>query len=193
MALEDILKKIRSDAEKKRAEIREAALVSARRREEEQKKRGESLKEDTLAKFRQEADRERERIVVNARIQFKKEILSVKQQFISEVFLSGLDGIKKSKKEYQAFLEKILSRFARGDEEVILSSRDRENFSGQWLEAFNRKNHLKLKYSKESGKISGGIIIRAGKKEINAGLETLIKEIRDKYEAQIAKILFEEL
>ena len=193
MALEDILKKIRSDAEKKRAEIREAALISARRREEEQKKRGESLKEDTLAKFRQEADRERERIVVNARIQFKKEILSVKQQFISEVFLSGLDGIKKSKKEYQAFLEKILSRFARGDEEVILSSRDRENFSGQWLEAFNRKNHLKLKYSKESGKISGGIIIRAGKKEINAGLETLIKEIRGKYEAQIAKILFEEL
>lgn len=193
MALEDILKKIRSDAEKKRAEIKEAVLVSARRREEEQKKRGESLKKDTLAKFHQEAAREREKIVVNTRIQLKKEILSVKQQFISEVFLSALNGIKKSKKEYQAFLERILSRFARGEEEIILSSRDRENFSGKWLEVFNRKNRLKLKYSKESGKISGGIIIRAGKKEINASLETLIKEIRDRYEAQIAKILFEEL
>ncbi|MEA3369315.1 MAG: V-type ATP synthase subunit E [Candidatus Ratteibacteria bacterium] len=193
MALEDILKKIRSDAGEKRAEIKEAALVSAGRREEEQKKRGETLKKDTLAKFRQEAAKERERIVVNTRIQIKKEILSHKQQFISEVFLSGLNGIKKSKERYQAFLERILSRFARGEEEIILSSRDRENFSGKWLEAFNRKNRLKLKYSKESGKISGGIIVRAGKKEINASLETLIKEIRDRYEAQIAKILFEEL
>ena len=192
MAIEDILKKIRSDAEKKRVEIEEAALVSARRREEEQKEKAESLRKNILAKFRQEADKDRERIVVNTRIQIKKEILSHKQQFISEVFLSALNGMKKSKEGYQAFLERTLSRFARGDEEVILSSRDRENFSSEWLEAFNRKNRLELKYSKESGKISGGIIIRDGKKEINASLETLVKEIRDRYEAQIAKILFEE-
>ena len=193
MALENILERIRAERDEKIKEIREEALDSAGQKKNEGKKKGELLKKEILAKAREEAGRARARIIVNARIQIKKDILSLKQNFTRSVFVKAFDSIKKSEETYRKFIEKILFQFVRGDEEIILSSQDRKKFSERWLNEFNKKNKLRLKYCREAGKISGGVIIRSGRKEINASLKILIKETQGKYEAEIAKILFGEL
>ncbi len=193
MALEDILEKIKSDAEREAAKVKKEALSSARQITDEARKKGEFLKKEILFKAGEEAAKIKERILVNTQVQIKKDILSFKQKFIQDVLIKAMDKMRKSKDLYQAFLEKTLLETALGNEEIILSAQDRREFSNKWLEGFNKKHHLKLNYSKKIGKISGGMVIRSGKKEINAGLEILIKEIREKRGAEIAKILFGEL
>jgi len=193
MALENILEKIRFDRDMKVKEIKEEALNTVGQKEREVKNKGELLKSEILEKAREEADRIRERIIVNARIQVKKDILLFKQNFVQSVFIKAFGKIRELEKIYRKFIEKILSQFAQGDEEIILSSRDKKNFSEKWLKGFNKKNKLRLKYSKQAGKISGGVIIRSGRKETNASLKVLMKDIQEKHEAEIAKILFGEL
>ncbi len=192
MALENIVQKLRFDRDQKIKEIKEAALSVARRSEEEGNQKGELLKKEILSEIRGEAEKNRERVIVNAQIQSRKEILSFKQQGIDKIFIKAFDDIRKSEKLYRQLIEKIIIKAVKKDEEIIICSRDKKIFSERWLKNLNKKNNLSLKISKETGRFSGGVIIRAGKKEFNASFKTLMKESQEKYEVEITRILFQE-
>ena len=193
MAVKDIIEKIRTDRDMAVQKIKEEALSSSREKEREGERKASILEEEFMKKAKEDASRKKEKIIVEAQVQVRKDILSFKQDFLKEAFRKAEEKIKESDRLYQEFLEKVLSRFSQGEEEVIFSPFKKEKFSLSWLKDFNKKNKLNLKFSRERAKNSGGVIIRDGKKEINGSLKALIRQIQENYQAEIAKILFEEL
>jgi V/A-type H+-transporting ATPase subunit E len=82
--------------------------------------------------------------------------------------------------------------------EVILSSRDRENYGEKLMAAFERglgsrfpaTALRKLHLAKETAPIDGGLILRAGDVETNCALSMLMAENRRETEGRVNRILF---
>ena len=109
MAVEDILKKIKADAEEAASRIvaegeKDAGAVAA-----EARARIESQRERVRAKARQRADEERNRIVTLARLSGRRELLSEKQRLIDRVFEETRQSIvEMDRDEYRRLIGTLL-------------------------------------------------------------------------------------
>lgn len=82
--------------------------------------------------------------------------------------------------------------------EVIMSSRDRENYGEKLMAAFEQglgsrfpaTALRKLRLAKETAPIDGGLILRAGAVETNCALSMLMAENRRETEGKVNRILF---
>ena len=85
------------------------------------------------------------------------------------------------------------------DVEVVLSSRDRQAFSGEWDEVVRRVEgltgkHSRLLLSKETVSASGGAVLRSpdGRKLFDATFEARIEALREALREEVSRRLFEE-
>jgi V/A-type H+-transporting ATPase subunit E len=192
MALKDIVEKIIKDAEEEgREKVKEAEKKAAEILREAEKK-SEELKKKIVEKAEKEAAEEKKRIIALARLEVRNKLLEKKKDLIEEVFQEASKRISSvSKDKYRNFLKKVILEAAEsGEEEVILNERDRELVDAKFFEEINQelqKNGKKgsLKLSSEAREIEGGVILKKNGLEINASLETLLKELRSEKEKEI--------
>jgi V/A-type H+-transporting ATPase subunit E len=193
MAVEDILKRISSDAEKAAQEIlaetrREADAILAQSRE----KSGLEL-ERMRAKARQRATEERNRIVTLAKLGARRDLLQEKQALIDRVFEDVRTSVATmGADEYRRLMKVFLVRTVEaGDEEVIVDEGERridQGFLDQVSKELGKPGRLTL--SSESRRIGGGFVLRRGKTETNCALDTILRDARDRLETEVAGILF---
>lgn len=140
-----------------------------------------------------EADSERVKRV--AEMECRKDILSLKQDMISEAFklaqekLSSMQG-----DEYVDFLVKLAVKAAgEGERELIFNSRDRAAVGAEVVEKANAalQGKAKLSLSDEIREIAAGLIVKAGGIEVNCSVESLIASKRSELASQLAQIMFE--
>jgi V/A-type H+-transporting ATPase subunit E len=192
MALKDIVEKIIKDAEEEGKEkVKEAEKKAAEILKEAEKK-SEELKKKIVEKAEKEAAEEKKRIIALARLEMRNKLLEKKKNLIEEVFQEASKRISSVPKDkYRSFLKKVILEAAEsGEEEVILNERDRELVDAKFLGEINQelqKNGKKgsLKLSSETREIEGGVILKKDGLEINASLETLLKELRSEKEKEI--------
>lgn len=192
MALKDIVEKIIKDAEE---EGREKVKEAERKAEEimkEAEKESEELKRKIVERAGKEAAEEKKRIIALARLEMRNKLLEKKKDFIEEVFQEASKRISTvSRDKYRNFLKKVILEAAEsGEEEIILNEGDRGLVDTKFLQEINQelqKNGRKggLKLSSESREIEGGVILKKDGLEINASLETLLKELRSEREKEI--------
>lgn len=198
MAIEDILRKIRSESEAKASEIihnaeseKESILKKA---EEEAAKLGEKL----LKEGKDSAAQERKREITMTNLEAKKNILAIKQKLIEEAFERALNNLYSfPAEEYRSAIKKMLiSAVVSGEEEVITSVADKEKLTSVFITEVNealekegKKGNLRL--SSEERNIRGGFILRDGRKEINLSFDSLIEEKRDELEESLIGIIFD--
>lgn len=193
MAVDDILKKIRADAEdaarqivsESRAEA-DALLDAAREKIAAEKARLE-------AKAQQRADEERNRIITLARLGARRELLSEKQRLIDTVFDETRKKVlSMGRDEYRAFIGTVLEEALEpGDYEVIIGeSEDRIDQSFLDQAARDAGGRSKLTLAAERRPISGGLILKRGRTETNCSLDAIIREARERLETEVAAILF---
>ena len=82
--------------------------------------------------------------------------------------------------------------------EILLEKRDREKLGEALLGNFKRRivgkdmgdlpNRVRL--SKDTANIDGGLVLRCGNIEINSSIESIFSYLRPKLQAEVAKILF---
>lgn len=195
MAVQDILKKIKSDAEANASDIvaegksaGEQVLTAARSDIDAQK-------EKLVARARQRADEERNRIITLARLAARRELLNEKQELIDRVFdetrksILGMDA-----GEYRKLMRGFLEANAdTGNEEVIIDaneSRIDQAFLDEVSRSLGRGSGLKL--SSERRPIGGGFFLREGNVETNCTLDTILRDARERVETDVAAILFGE-
>lgn len=193
MAVDDILKRIRADADEAGRGIlaeakREADAVLARARE-----KAEAERTRLRARAKQRSDEERNRIVTLAKLSARRDLLSEKQGLIDRVF----DETRKSiiampADEYGRFIKGFLRRTVEtGDEEVIVGEGERridQKLLDEVSSELGKPGGLKL--SSERRAIGGGFILRRGKTETNCALDTILRDARERLETDVAGILF---
>lgn len=193
MAVEDILKKIRADAEETAHRIVADAQAAADEVTAEARERIESQGERMRAKAGQRADEERNRIVTLARLSARRELLSEKQRLIDRVFEETRKSIlEMGPDDYRRLISAFL-RDAReaGDVEVIIDTNE-TRIDQDFLDEVARelKGGGRLTLSSERRDIGGGFILRSGRTETNCTLETILRDARERMETEVASILF---
>jgi V/A-type H+-transporting ATPase subunit E len=193
MAVEDILNKIRADADEAGRGIlaeakREADAVLARARE-----KAEAERARLRARAKQRSDEEKNRIVTLAKLAARRDLLTEKQGLIGRVFDETRKSIiAMSADEYGRFIRNFLKRSVEtGDEEVIVGEGERR-IDQKLLDDVSRELGKPggLRLSSERRAIDGGFILRRGKTETNCALDTILRDARERLETDVAGILF---
>jgi len=195
MAVQDILKKIKADAEASASEIVAEGKAAGEMVLTDARKDINAQKEKLMAHARQRADEERNRIITLARLAARRDLLTEKQALIDRVF----DETRKSvltmdAGEYRKLMRGFLEANAdTGNEEVIIDaneSRIDQAFLDEVSRSLGRGSGLKL--ASERRAIEGGFFLREGSVETNCALDTILRDVRERVETDVAAILFGE-
>ena len=195
MAVDDILKKIKADAEEAARKIVAEGQAAADVVASEARERTDVQKKKLRARAEQRAHEERNRITTLARLAARRELLVEKQALIDRVFDEAEERIAAMKQaEYREFIGGFLKNTVESGEEEVLIGEGERRLDQAFLDSVSKELGLGggLKLSSERRPISGGFILRSGRVETNCSLSTILRDAREKLETEVAAILFGE-
>ncbi|MDW7652072.1 MAG: V-type ATP synthase subunit E family protein [Bacillota bacterium] len=179
----------------------EKVLSEAKSRAEEivngAEKQADVRSKKILEQAQVEAGERRNRARTIAELDARKAILGAKEELIEDTFRQALARLQNQKpEEAQKIIQPmLLSAVQTGREEIIVSDRDRELFTPEFLAALNKAlekqgKEGKLILSEQTREIMGGFILRSGEVEINSSFDTILRMQRDHLEPAVAAALF---
>ena len=126
-----------------------------------------------------------------SRMEARKNVLAVKQEMVDRSFAMAREKIvSMPDADYTAFLVSLVRQAgAAGDEEIILSARDRGKVGEALMKALNADGK-RLTLSDETRDISGGLILRRGAIETNCSVDLLLEMSRGELAGKVAGVLF---
>jgi len=198
MSLEKILARITEDTQKEVDRITERATSNAEEIIRKAKAEAEMLKAESLQRAEEEAAQRKERIVAMAHLDLRKRLLDEKQRAIGVLFQKAIETLcKLEDDEYRALMKRmLLSGVQTGEEEIILSQRDRTRLTQSFIDELNeelrndgKKGNLTI--SQEIREMSGGFVLRRGNIELNSAFESLFQSSRDELESEVGRLLFD--
>jgi V/A-type H+-transporting ATPase subunit E len=170
----------------------------------ESEKKAQTKKSAILAKGQQLAERERQRVLADAKMQVKRETFDVKEDLIKKAFGDAearLKGLADTP-EYGNILKKMIAESAvvvgGGPLEVLVRKKDRALLSGKALVDLGEEiakatgKDTALSLSEEAINTIGGAIVRSksGSIEANNTIESRISRLRSELRFKVAEILF---
>ena len=197
MSLEKIIEHIKQDAQVQVDELKDKASKEAGKILQNAGDEANSYKAQALENAKAEAQQRKQRLISSANLEFRKEILAEKQNAIDLAFQKAVNTLTQmNDEEYRQTIKKMLiSSVQTGDEELVLSVRDKARINENFLKDVNKelvkaRKKGNLKISKDTYNILGGFVLRKGNIEINNSFESLFKSFRDDLEAEVSKVLF---
>lgn len=193
MAVDDILKKIESDAEEAARAIVAETEAEAETLLEGARKKAAAERERLRARAEQHAAEERNRIITLAKLSARRALLSEKQRLIDRVFADareemtamGRDDYRRAMRAY------LLDSVESGDEQVVIDENETridQAFLDEVSREIGRGGGLKL--SAERRPIGGGFVLVAGRIEVNCAVDTILRDARASLETEVAGMLF---
>jgi len=190
---EKILAEANSQAEQTLEEARARAAQIAAKGEQD----AEARKKSVLEQARVQADERRRRAQTIAGLDARKAVLAAKEELIEETFRQAVSRLQNmdSKAYEDMIFSMLLTAVQTGNEQVIVSARDKERFTPEFLDRVNRElakqgKQGNLALAAETREIQGGFILRAGDVEINSSFDSILRMQRDRLEPEVAAILF---
>lgn len=193
--LEKLTGQIDADVQK---EI-DAALVQARSQAQEIQSWYESQAQIQVEAIRRKGQQDavfrQERLVDEAKMQARRDILATKQELIGRAFDLALEKLLElPEKEYVALLADLAVKASSTKKEaVIFSQKDRTRYGKTVVTQANEKlggGHLTL--SEQTRPIKGGLILQDSQVETNCSFEVLIHLQRNTLSAEVAQVLSKE-
>lgn len=200
MSFENLLEKIGEDARIEGRAIVDAAKEEAARLLSEGEEEARSAAESIRTTFRERGERERTKIMSEALAESRANFLSAQDNLFEEAFTEAVaDFADLPEERYRAWLKRvILENASGGREEVVAPAYDRGLLAGGLLDEINLAlqaggGQASLTLSGEEAGFDHGVILRSGNYINNLSLETLMREVRDRHEEDVLKILFGEV
>ena len=194
---ERIKTKILEDAKAKAVETEEQARQEAKEIMEKALADAEWKKDILLKKAETEGTEAYRRIVSNAGLDGRKEILKTKQEMVEAAFKKAMEKVASMPdNEYQRFLEDmVVAASAKGTGEIMLSAEDLKRIDNKFMSNIKtrlEKSGIKssLTLSKETIQAVGGFKLKSGDVEINSTLEIIFEMIKPACESDVVKVLF---
>ncbi len=197
MSINEIKEKILGDALEEKRKIQKEAEIEIEKIKSLAKKEIESIKKEILERYNQESELKEKKIITEAILNTKKDILSEKQAIINNIFSEALNRINKLEDEkYLSLLEKlILDNIETGEETVYIGKQERKAINHEFIKKINEKLNLQgkkglLELSKKRLPILGGVVLGSGEVKKNASLEVILEKVKDEIETELNKFLF---
>jgi len=197
MGLEEIFKSIDEKVKREVDSIKREAEEQKKKILEEAEKKAEERKKQIIKDSKKQAEEQMRKELIKVRREEKKKILTFKSEVMEEVFREAQNRFLNLKKEeyLSSIKQNLISNIKRGDEEIIMSPRDKElidvNFLDEIKKAVIAKGQKpKLKFIFELNKEERGFIIKSKNVQVNATVSTLFSTIKDKEEIEVARLLF---
>lgn len=197
MSLEKIIERIQRDAKAETDNILSQASATANKIIDDAQREADTIRTRMIENAKKEAEQRKQRIISSANLEMRKNILSEKQKAIDSAFSTALNMLQNmNDEEYKKIIkEMIIKNVQTGDEEIILSERDKKRLGQTFVAEINNQLSRKMKkgnlrMSDEVRNISGGFILRRGEIELNSSFDSLFKALREDLEAEVSRILF---
>lgn len=189
MSLEDIQKKIISDAEKKKAEIIAEAERNSSSLLSKAKQLAENYRKDQEKSIVSKGESIERGLIIDARRKLMNEKLLRKRKRIEQVFSQAKEIVFQSS-DYSVFMKKLVLESVTTKDEEILLGKNETILDQDWLDDINKTLSAKLSFAKEKGDFEGGIFLVGNEFSVNISLEMLFQLLREETEKPVADILF---
>jgi len=203
MGVDEIISKIREDANREAEKIKDEAQIEANKILEDAKKEAEKRKNEILKKGEKEAEMIKNRIIAEAKLEVRKKMLMKREELIEKAVKKLKEDLIKlpEKEDYSTLLFKLIIEgiIAVGEEEIILdlNKRDYEMLNSKVIWAI--ESEMEKLFNKpvivRKGNIVdiiGGCIVKNkdGSKICNNSLEAVFERNLENIKGKIAEVLF---
>ena len=188
MAENNLISRILSDASATADAIIQKARFSAVENKKQAEERAMQLRQETYLALEEQRKKTLERKATVAEIDAKKELLSAKVECVDMAFFKALQKLcELDKKEYTAFVVKMLNKYADNGDVVVLAKNcvvDKQEISK--TDVFFAKN---LSFG-EDGDFAGGLVLCGKNYDKRLTFEELLREERSVLQGEIfAKLI----
>lgn len=187
MALQDILQKIKQEAETELKALEEEHDKKLKTVDEEFEDLKAEANEDMDDKVETNSKKIMNKMTTIAKMEAKNKLLKEKRELLDEIFEEALAKLVDSP-NYKDLIVGLLKHAGISGEDVeVVPAKGKESETKSALEASGKS----FKMSEKAGSIKGGFILVSDKIEINNSFESILnKQLRSDLELEIAKTLF---
>uniref|UniRef100_A0A7V3NU24 V-ATPase subunit E n=1 Tax=candidate division WOR-3 bacterium TaxID=2052148 RepID=A0A7V3NU24_UNCW3 len=190
MGLQEILNKIKEEADLKRREILDKAISERDRILQDADNRVKEI----LAKAQQEKEKlviqRLNALIADYEIRSNVEIAKVKRDILKEIYGKVQRHILEDKGIYSEIVKRLFEIVElNGDEEIFVSENE-SVITKDFIEKLNKEKGWNLRISEKPVKISGGFIARGSHSTIDASIEKLMEILQEETEVHVSNILF---
>ena len=190
MALSDILQKIKDEAGKKAAFMRQVADDEIAKIKLEGTDRAKARRAEITVRVEQKSANLLEKAKLLAKMEAKNLLLMEKRQVIEDVYVEAVKELEHLKGHD---LEKLMVSMFKAASKTMPKAQVTVS-AGQRHQAEEAIREAKVDYrvKEESSELVGGMILAEGRQEMNLSFRYVLNQIvRPKTEMNVAKILFE--
>jgi V/A-type H+-transporting ATPase subunit E len=190
LGLQEILNKIKEEADLKRREILDKAISERDRILQDADNRVKEI----LAKAQQEKEKlviqRLNALIADYEIRSNVEIAKVKRDILKEIYGKVQRHILEDKGIYSEIVKRLFGIVElNGDEEIFVSENE-SVITKDFIEKLNKEKGWNLRISEKPVKISGGFIARGSHSTIDASIEKLMEILQEETEVHVSNILF---
>jgi V/A-type H+-transporting ATPase subunit E len=190
LGLQEILNKIKEEADLKRREILDKAISERDRILQDADNRVKEI----LAKAQQEKEKlviqRLNALIADYEIRSNVEIAKVKRDILKELYGKVQRHILEDKGIYSEIVKRLFEIVElNGDEEIFVSENE-SVITKDFIEKLNKEKGWNLRISEKPVKISGGFIARGSHSTIDASIEKLMEILQEETEVHVSNILF---
>lgn len=198
--IDKITKKISEKSDAEADEILKEARVRADEIISEAQKKASEIKMEIVEKGERDSERERQRIIANAKLQSRKARLEAQEDVIREAFERAENELKKitQSNKYPSVLASLIKEAqgaVEGDVEVLVRKDDLGILTKEYLNKLSEDTKSLVELSQDYIDTVGGAIVRSknGKVEVNNTIEMRRERMRGELRPKVAQTLFSEV
>lgn len=186
MPIDDIEKRIISEAESEAGKIRKEASDQTSTILSDAEEKASRLREEILQKAKKSAEEERRKLISPSRIRAKNELLEAKQKLVQQLFDEALEEMTNWKDtQYKKAIKTMLADIPKKGK--VIPALGKEKVIKEVLSKAKLKD---IKITKGTAKIKGGFIFEGKRINIDRSFKTFIAGLRERVELEIIEILF---
>lgn len=148
---------------------------------------------DSAQRAQTQAAEHLEHLNGSSQLACRQRVLAAKQQLIDEAFARTAQALAAlPQADYIDLLAALAAENGSGDEELLLSARDREAVGAAVVDAANaRKPSASFRLSGETRDTGGGLVLRRGRVELNCSFTEKLRQLRQEESSAVARLLFD--
>ncbi len=184
MSVEGIIDRIFADAEQEAKKIHDEAIEQAKSIQDEISREADDYFARRKAWLDEKYRKEKERAVLNKRLEHRKNVLASRQEWMDRAFEEAYTRlVDQPIKNYRELMKKLILNASTNREElVIFGEKGEMRELKSIITELNRDKKGKFSISDKRGEFPWGFVLKKGKIEINMSIESLFKYKRNDLE-----------
>ncbi len=191
--LEDLLKRIKEEAQKSAAEIIEQGKREAAEIEKKWKEKAKVEAEASYTSGEKRLLKKIEQEIVAEQLLARRLLLAEKKKYLELIFEEALKCLRENGELQARFFRNCLNLLETGSYQILVAEDLKTLLTLDWVDSIKKeleKSNRKIEFIGYRKEIVGGVVLVAGKKEIFLSPERMLSLRRPEIEILLGNLLF---